>query len=153
MFRGRDVEEINELKREGLSIRAISRLTGYDRKTISRYLLAPTGRPVYGPRPAPESKLEPFKPYLKERLQAGCVERPGTAARTSRAQLQRRLHDSDGLAAAAAERGADGGGAADSKRRPASRRRWTGAIWARSQKTAKRGCCGASRSLWATAGE
>lgn len=71
MFRRKDVEEINELKREGLSIRAISRLTGYDRKTISRYLLAPVSRPVYGPRPAPESKLEAFKPYLKERLQAG----------------------------------------------------------------------------------
>src|ERR1700689_1654605 len=71
VFRGRDVEEINELKREGLSIRAISRLTGYDRKTIGRYLLVPTGRPVYGPRPAPVSKLEPFKPYLKDRLQAG----------------------------------------------------------------------------------
>lgn len=71
MLRGRDVDEIKELKREGLSIRAISRLTGYDRKTISRYLLAPTGRPVYGPRPAQVSKLEPFKQYLKERLKAG----------------------------------------------------------------------------------
>jgi transposase len=56
---------------EGLSIRAISRLTGYSRKTISKYLLAPTGRPVCGPRPAAASKLEPFQPYLKERLQAG----------------------------------------------------------------------------------
>ena len=65
------MEEISELKRGGLSIRAISRLTGYDRKTISKYLLKPTSRPVYGPRPAPVSKLEPFKPYLKERLQAG----------------------------------------------------------------------------------
>ncbi len=65
------MDEIKELKREGLSIRAISRLTGYDRKTISRYLLAPTSRPVYGPRPASVSNLEPFKPYLKERLKAG----------------------------------------------------------------------------------
>ena len=71
MFRGKDVEDVNQLKREGLSIRAISRLSGYDRKTISRYLLEPTARPVYGPRPTPESKLEAFKPYLKERLQAG----------------------------------------------------------------------------------
>ncbi len=71
MFRGKDVEEISEVKREGLSIRAISRLTGYDRKTISKYLLKPTNRPVYGPRPLPVSKLEPFKPYLKERLKAG----------------------------------------------------------------------------------
>jgi transposase len=65
------VEGINELKREGLSIQAISELTGYDRKTIRKYLLTPTGRPVYGPRPSPVSKLEPFKPYLNERLQAG----------------------------------------------------------------------------------
>ena len=71
MFRGKDVEEIQELKREGLSIRAISRLTGYSRKTIARYLLQPAGRPVYGPRPAAASKLEPYKPYVKERLQAG----------------------------------------------------------------------------------
>ena len=49
LFRGKDVEEINELKREGLSIQAISRLTGFDRKTIRKYLLKPTGRPVYGP--------------------------------------------------------------------------------------------------------
>ena len=71
MLRGKDVEDINELKRQGLSIRAISRMTGYDRGTITRYLLGPTGKPNYGPRPAPVSKLEPFKPYLQERLQAG----------------------------------------------------------------------------------
>jgi len=72
LLRGKDVDEIKELKQQGLSIRAISRLTGYDRKTISRFLLAPTGRPVYGPRAAETaSKLEPFKPYLRERLKAG----------------------------------------------------------------------------------
>jgi len=71
LFRGKDVEEISELKREGLSIQAISQLTGFDRKTIRKYLLKPEGRPVYGPRSAPVSKLELFKPYLKERLQAG----------------------------------------------------------------------------------
>lgn len=65
------MEEVVELKRQGLSIRAISRLMGYDRTTISKYLSAPTGRPVYGPRTAVESKLGAFKPYLKEQLQAG----------------------------------------------------------------------------------
>jgi transposase len=35
-------------------------LTGYDRKTIKKYLLAPDARPVYGPRPGPVSKLVPF---------------------------------------------------------------------------------------------
>jgi transposase len=65
------VQEITDLRREGLSIVAISELTGYDRKTIRKYLLAPSGRPAYGPRPAPPGKLEPFKRYLNERLQAG----------------------------------------------------------------------------------
>ena len=65
------MQQITELKREGLSIVAISELTGYDRKTIRKYLLTPSGRPAYEPRPAPPRKLEPFKPYLKDRLQAG----------------------------------------------------------------------------------
>lgn len=71
MLRGRDVDDIVELKRQGLSIRAISRMTGYDRKTIGRYLAEPSSRPVYGPRAPAESKLEPFKAYLRERLPAG----------------------------------------------------------------------------------
>ena len=65
------MEEIHQLKREGLSIVAISSLTGYDRKTIRKYLNEPVVRPVYGPRTASSSKLEKFKPYLQERLQAG----------------------------------------------------------------------------------
>jgi hypothetical protein len=36
---GENVDEVIELKRQGLGIRAISRLTGYDRKTISREAL------------------------------------------------------------------------------------------------------------------
>lgn len=65
------MEEIHQLKRDGLSIQAISNLTGYDRKTIRKYLLTPMGRPEYSPRPKPTGKLEPFKAYLGERLQAG----------------------------------------------------------------------------------
>ena len=37
MLRGKDVQETEALKRQGLSIRAIGRLTGYDRKTISKF--------------------------------------------------------------------------------------------------------------------
>jgi transposase len=68
---GKDVEEINELKRGGLSILKISEMTGYDRKTIRKYLLNPDVRPVYGPRPKPASKLAAFEPYPGARLQAG----------------------------------------------------------------------------------
>ena len=62
MLRGKDVEDINEFKRQGLSVRAISLLTGYNRRTIARYLRNPASGPIYSRRPAPESKLEPFKP-------------------------------------------------------------------------------------------
>jgi transposase len=46
-------------------------VTGFDRKTIRKYLRAPEGTPVYGPRPKPPSKLDPYKPYLEGRLGAG----------------------------------------------------------------------------------
>ena len=41
MLRGRDVQDFGELKRQGLSIRVISRLTGYCRKTVRKYLIQP----------------------------------------------------------------------------------------------------------------
>jgi len=62
---------VEELKRQGLSIRAISRLTGYDRKTIRKYLVQPNGVPAYGPRAQQQGKLTPYQPYLQERMQAG----------------------------------------------------------------------------------
>ena len=71
MLRGRDVHEIGELKRQGLSIRAIGRLTGHCRKTISKYLKSPKSIPEYRPRAPMASKLAPFKDYLNERLSAG----------------------------------------------------------------------------------
>ena len=40
------MHEIEELKRQGLSIRAISRLTGFDRKTIRKYLDQPEAAPI-----------------------------------------------------------------------------------------------------------
>ncbi len=65
------MSEIAELKRQGLSIQAINALTGFDRKTVRKYLLKPDGIPAYRPRPKEPGKLDPFKPYLQERLQAG----------------------------------------------------------------------------------
>lgn len=65
------MQEIEELKRQGLSIQAIGRLLGFDRKTVRKYLLKPEGTPSYGPRPARPSKLDAFQAYLQERMQAG----------------------------------------------------------------------------------
>lgn len=71
MLRGKDVQEVAEMKRQGMSIQAISKLLGYDRKTVRKYLIAPVAKPEYGPRPKAPSKLDRFQPYLEERLQAG----------------------------------------------------------------------------------
>ncbi|MCZ2077483.1 MAG: hypothetical protein LC130_21090 [Bryobacterales bacterium] len=64
------MHNIGELRRQEFSIQAISSMTGFDRKTIRKYLLAPEGTPVYGPRPRPPGKLDVHKPYLQERLGA-----------------------------------------------------------------------------------
>jgi transposase len=66
------VKELQELKRQGLSIQEISRLSGFDRKTVRKYLAddAAVQTPRYGPRPKKGSKLEPFVPYIEQRLAA-----------------------------------------------------------------------------------
>lgn len=71
MLRGGEVQEIHELRRMGLSVSAISAHTGYDRKTVRKYLAAPAGAPAYGPRSPRPSKLDPYKGYVEERLLAG----------------------------------------------------------------------------------
>src|SRR5215831_8980859 len=71
LLRGKDVQEIEELKRQGLSIQAISKLTGFDRKTVRKYVIQPETAPVYGPRESRASKLDAFKPYINDRLRAG----------------------------------------------------------------------------------
>ena len=67
MLRGKDVQELKDLQRQGMSIQAISELTGWDRKTIRKYMQAAGLAPEYGPRSAPPGKLDAFKPYLEHR--------------------------------------------------------------------------------------
>src|SRR3974390_3510641 len=71
LLRGKDVQELRELQRQGMSIQAISKLTGWDRKTIRKYMRAAGVAPENGPRSPQQSKLEALKPYLEERLGAG----------------------------------------------------------------------------------
>jgi len=70
---------IRELSSQNLSISEISRQTGFDRKTVRKYLKMKT---LPGPqkRPGRKSKLNPFKPYILEKLKEG----PYTAARLYR---------------------------------------------------------------------
>lgn len=65
------MNDIEELKRQGLSIQAIGNETGFDTKKVRRRLLQLGAVPVYGPRAAQPSKPDPFNSYLEERLLAG----------------------------------------------------------------------------------
>ncbi len=66
-----DVVMILDLHRQGLSISAISREVGLDRKTIRRYLARGLEPPAYGPRQPRPTLLDPFTGYLRERVNAG----------------------------------------------------------------------------------
>jgi transposase len=61
---------IHDLKRQGLSISAIARKVGLDRKTVRRHLERGVEPPVYGPRAPRPRHLEPYEAYLRERILA-----------------------------------------------------------------------------------
>ncbi len=65
------MNELVDLKKQGLSIQMIGALTGHDRKTVRKYLVGERAVPEYGPRAPRPSKLDAYKPYLEERLKAG----------------------------------------------------------------------------------
>lgn len=62
--------DIHVLHRQGTSIRAIARELHISRNTVRRYLRQKASTPRYKQRPARVSLLEPFKPYLQERITA-----------------------------------------------------------------------------------
>jgi len=61
---------IHQLMDEGHSISAIARKLNMDRKTVRKHLQRGLEPPIYNPRPAVVSVLEPFKPYLLQKLSA-----------------------------------------------------------------------------------
>jgi len=97
---------ILDLHRQGLSVSAIARQTGADRKTVRKYIERGLEAPAYGPRRPRATVIDPFAAYLRERVAAY----PGLTAR----RLLRELK----------ERGYSGGYTAVTDfLRPASRRR------------------------------
>lgn len=69
MLKEEGVVEIMVLRRQGYSIRGIARELGVSRNTVREYLR--TGKhPVYSSRPQRQTKLDPFKPYIQDRVAA-----------------------------------------------------------------------------------
>lgn len=62
--------EIHVLHRQGKSIRAIANELGVSRNTVRRYLRDLTIVPQYPERARRATKLDPFKPYLMDRIEA-----------------------------------------------------------------------------------
>ena len=61
---------IHDLKRQGLTVSAIARRVGLDRKTVRRHLEHGMEPPVYGPRAPRPRQLTPYEDYLRERIAA-----------------------------------------------------------------------------------
>ena len=53
-----------------MTVSAIARELGIDRKTVRRYIARGLEPPVYGPRKPRERLIDPFVPYLRERVTA-----------------------------------------------------------------------------------
>ena len=68
MIELRDIVLIHDLKRQGLSVSAIARQAGCDRKTVRKYLNLGLEPPLYGPRPPRGSKLDGYHDYLRARV-------------------------------------------------------------------------------------
>jgi transposase len=61
---------ILELHRQGVTVSAIARRVGLDRKTVRRYIARGLEPPVYGPRKPRTTQLQQFERYLRERIAA-----------------------------------------------------------------------------------
>ena len=61
--------EIKVLARRGVSVREIARQLGCSRNTVKRYLNDASAM-RYGPRSTRPTKLDPFKAYVLERIEA-----------------------------------------------------------------------------------
>jgi transposase len=81
-----EVVMILDLHRQGLSVSAIALQLGIDRKTVRKYLARGLEVPVYGPRQARPRRIDPFLPYLRERIVAW----PGLTGRRLWRELKER---------------------------------------------------------------
>jgi transposase len=72
MLKVEDRFMIKDLHRKGMSISAIARITGHDRKTIRAIVNGPVNPPPKK-RKARAKKIAPFVPYLEKRIEEGVL--------------------------------------------------------------------------------
>jgi transposase len=65
-----EIVMILELHRQGVSVSAIARQLGIDRKTVRKHIASGLTAPCYKARPPRERAIKTFEPYLRERLAA-----------------------------------------------------------------------------------
>ena len=88
-----EVVMILELHRQGVTVSAIARRVGLDRKTVRRYIERGLEPPAYGPRqPRPTAVCAVRALSARARGRLSRADRPPAAARDPRARLHRRLH-------------------------------------------------------------
>ena len=66
----RETIMILDLHQQGLTVSAISRQTGIDRKTVRKYIERGLEAPAYGPRKPRATVIDPFASYLRERIKS-----------------------------------------------------------------------------------
>ncbi|MEE9303408.1 MAG: IS21 family transposase [Thiotrichaceae bacterium] len=67
------IEELMSIKilhKQGTSQRAIAKQLGVSRNTVKKHLLLDVNKPIYQSRPDKPHKLDPFKVYIKERIES-----------------------------------------------------------------------------------
>jgi transposase len=65
-----EIVMILDLHRQGLSVSAIARQSGIDRKTVRKYIERGLEAPIYGPRRPRPAVIDAFASYLRERVKA-----------------------------------------------------------------------------------
>jgi len=68
VIKRRETIMILDLHQQGLTVSAISRETGIDRKTVRKYIERGLEAPAYGPRKPRATVIDPFASYLRERV-------------------------------------------------------------------------------------
>jgi hypothetical protein len=117
---------ILDLHRQGLSVSAISRQLGIDRKTVRCYVARGLEPPKYKPRAPQPGIIDPFRPYLAGRITSFPALTARRLWRELKAGLSGWLYGPEGGGARSSGRRERPLSRSVSRRRPASRRR---SIW------------------------